>query len=288
MTRHASPLRYPGGKQCLAPVIKQILVNNDLHDGILVEPFAGGAGASLRLLFDEVVSELILNDADPRVYAFWRAVLNQTDELVERIEKTPITIEQWRKCRQVYDAGVSRQRQLDIAFAVFFLNRCNRSGILMGGGPIGGYQQQGPWRLDARFNRQDLVARIQRVAQYKERISFRNLDAKLLLSSLPENEKRLLVFLDPPYFEKGQRLYLNAMGPDDHRQLADVLMGAPKFKWLLTYDNVTPIRQLYPRTTKMAFELNYSAHSRRAGKEVLILDPRLLKPSRSLFPAGPS
>ena len=279
MPSHPSPLRYPGGKHALAPLLADVLVHNDLLDGTIVEPFAGGAGASLRLLFDEFASELILNDADSRIYAFWRAVLNQTDELIARIRRTSVTMAKWRKCRAIYTSGISRQRQLDVAFSAFFLNRCNRSGILMDGGPIGGYEQTGEWKLNARFNRDDLIARIRRIASYRDRIKVMRLDACELLKQLPASNERLLVYLDPPYYEKGQRLYLNSLEHKDHVRLAKLLLNDPPFLWVLTYDNVDAIRKLYASLAPRPFELSYSAYRRRTGRELIIFDPRLTIPA---------
>lgn len=275
MPNHPSPLRYPGGKQSLAPLLAEVMVQNDLHDGTIVEPFAGGAGASLRLMFDEFASNLVLNDLDRRVYAFWRAVLNQTENLVDRISSSAITMKQWRACRRIYESPARGQKQLDLAFAVFFLNRCNRSGILMGGGPIGGYDQSGEWKLDARFNRTDLVARIRRIATYRERIKITRMDARALLKGMKPADDRMLVFLDPPYYVKGQRLYYNALEHEDHEKLAQFLLNDPPFKWVLTYDNAPAIRKLYKSLNPKPFTLSYSAYERRVGKELLIFDPRL-------------
>lgn len=282
MPSHPSPLRYPGGKHSLAPLFAEVLVHNDLHDGTVVEPFAGGAAASLRLMLDEFASELILNDADVRIYSFWRAVLNQTDELVDRIRRAPVTMRKWQKCRKIYDSGVSRRSQLDIAFSTFFLNRCNRSGILMGGGPIGGYEQEGKWKLDARFNREDLIARIRRIAAYRDRITVLKLDARELLRSLPGDRERVLVYIDPPYYQKGQRLYLNSLEHRDHTELAKILLNDPPFRWVLTYDNVPAIHSLYTKLKPLPFELSYSAYRRSKGKELIVFDPRLNVPADML------
>jgi len=287
MPSHPSPLRYPGGKHSLAPLLADVLVCNQLHDGTIIEPFAGGAGASLRLMFDEIVSQLVLNDADPRLYAFWRAVLNQTEQLVRLIETTPLTMEQWQKCSAVYNSAPSRTRQLDLAFAVFYLNRCNRSGILMGGGPIGGHEQAGKWKLSARFNRTELISRIRRIAEYRDRISVSRLDARDLLEKIHNPAERLLVFLDPPYYQKGQRLYLNALDHKDHQDLAELLLSSPPFHWVLTYDDAEPIRKLYKTLHPRPLKLAYSAYKRRVGHELIIFDPRLKIPEYLLSSDDP-
>lgn len=279
---HPSPLRYPGGKQALAPLLAGILAKNDLHDGAFVEPFAGGAGASLQLMFDELVSEIVLNDADPRIYAFWRAVVNQTDQLIQRVRRVRVTMATWRRCRSIYDGSPSGRRQLDLAFATLFLNRCNRSGILMGGGPIGGYAQTGAWKLSARFNRQGIIDRIKRVAAYRDRIKITRRDARDLLKTLPGSNLRTLVYLDPPYYQKGQRLYMNSMEHADHEQLARLLLGDPPFTWVLTYDNVSEVKRLYRKLKPTAYELSYSAYNRRIGRELIVFDPRLKVPRELL------
>ena len=239
----------------------------------MVEPYAGGCGASLQLLFKEFVSDISLNDADARIYAFWRAVLNQTEALVDRIEKATVTLEHWKECRDAYNAP-SAQNQIDLAFAVFFLNRCNRSGILMGGGPIGGYEQKGNWKLDARFNRAELISRIRRIADYRSRIKITCFDAIDLLKGLPKDPVRF-AYLDPPYFEKGQRLYMNSMNAKNHADLAQFLHSNPPFRWALTYDAAPEIRELYRDFRIYEFSLSYSAAKRRTGSEFLIVDPRL-------------
>lgn len=259
----------------MATLLANVLTQNDLHDGEVVEPYAGGAGASLQLLFDEFASTLRLNDADPRIYAFWRAILNQTESFIAKLHDAVISMQTWHECRRSYERGVSRQSQLDIAFSTFFLNRANRSGILMGGGPVGGYKQNGKWKIDARFNKAGLIQRIRRIADYRERISVTKLDGLALLKSLPKTTDRRLVYLDPPYYQKGQRLYLNSFDHRDHSKLAKYLLGDPPFRWILTYDNVPEIRGLYAKLNPRPFELSYSAYGRRKGRELIIFDPRL-------------
>jgi DNA adenine methylase len=77
MPEVASPLRYPGGKAVLVKFLAEVIVNNRLQDGIYAEPYAGGAGAALSLLFSEHVHRIVLNDADPCVYAFWDTILTR-------------------------------------------------------------------------------------------------------------------------------------------------------------------------------------------------------------------
>src|SRR4029079_1838113 len=169
-----SPLRYPGGKQVLSNVLAYIIRLNRLQEGTYVEPFAGGAGAALSLLYGEHVQRVMINDADPAIAAFWRAALVQSPGFLKLLKTTPLTVREWERQREIYFHPY-RYSSLRVGFATFYLNRCNRSGIIASGGPIGGPKQKGEWRIDARFNREELRQRIQRVAQYRDRIELFNL-----------------------------------------------------------------------------------------------------------------
>ncbi|XXF75296.1 DNA adenine methylase [Myxococcaceae bacterium GXIMD 01537] len=280
-TSSLSPLRYPGGKQILTRILRHLIQLNNRSGGVYVEPYAGGAGAALALLFGGHVNRIIINDADPHIFAFWDAVLNKTSRLVQMVRDTPLTIEEWHRQRSVYHSP-SRHSQLRLGFASFYLNRCNRSGIIATGGVIGGLDQTGKWKQDARFNREDLVRRIERIAKYRDRISISNHDAIDLLRQLsaePSKTNRFFVYLDPPYYGKGSQLYLDYYGPEDHAALAEYLKSCSSLKWLLSYDNARKIRELYSDFRKVSFDLGYSASKRSVGSEVLIFNETLKFPS---------
>lgn len=272
-----SPLRYPGGKGSLATFINSVI---DINEGIgcqYYEPFAGGAGAGFRLLSEEKVSALFLNDADPCIYAFWKSALWKTEQFVSRILNSPLTIQEWQKQRAIY-LKAKRNSLLDVGFATFYLNRCNRSGILTGAGPIGGYAQEGDWKLDARFNREKLATRILKIREYRDVIKIHNLDALVFLSKkLPIGKRRqnVFVYLDPPYFTAGQRLYYNSFKNKDHRDLARYILRQKTLKWMMSYDNCDFIRRLYIPCQKFLFLLRYSLQKKKNAQELLILPNHL-------------
>src|ERR1700733_2783906 len=285
-----SPLRYPGGKQILGHVLSNILRMNKCEGGAYAEPYAGGSGAAFALLFGEHVTSILLNDADKSIYAFWTAVLHKTEALLKLLADTPLSVEEWDRQRSVY-LHPERHSPLRLGFATLYLNRCNRSGIIANGGVIGGRDQTGKWKIDARFNRKELAQRIQRVALYRDRIKLFNLDAIDFLRthiSVRKIAKRTLVYLDPPYFTKGSQLYLNYYKPDDHRALSNYLDREATFLWVMTYDNVPAIRKLYSKFRQVAMGLHYSASDRRIGDEVIILHKKLIFPNRwkSRIPAN--
>lgn len=283
MSEPNSPLRYPGGKAVLSDFLGATIEANGIRDCIYAEPYAGGAGAAINLLLEGKVERVILNDADPNVWAFWRAILDETGDFLALIDNVPLTIDEWRRQRKVYESR--RGSVLRKGFAAFFLNRCNRSGILMNGGVIGGLNQDGKWKIDARFNRAALSRRIERIAAYAENIVVTNLDALCFLKThvtASEQRDRLFVYLDPPYYVKGSELYLNYYEPKDHAVLARALRTIRDVHWLVTYDNAPEIRDLYSWGKVQPFNLRYSAHSSRDGSELVISNHQLEVPMDAL------
>lgn len=275
-----SPLRYPGGKQTLAGVLSHLMQLNGLREGTYVEPYAGGAGAAISLLYGEHVARVIINDADRRIYLFWRAVLKETDAFVDLIHKAKLTVAEWRRQRDIYQHPCQHSA-LAVGFSTFYLNRCNRSGIIYSGGPIGGIKQRGRWKIDARFNHDDLERRIRKIALYRDRIAVYGHDALKFLrahvGSLGAKAKPF-VYFDPPYYAKGKDLYLNHYAPGDHAALAQYARRHARFAWVATYDNAPPIKRLYRGLRQVPLDLDYSARDRRVGREVMILKPGLIFP----------
>ena len=276
----ASPLRYPGGKGSLSAYLADLLELNGLTGCDYFEPYAGGAGAALNLLCSGAVGRVHINDADSRVYALWRAVLNENARFVEQIATVPLTIEEWRKQQAICAAG-GLDDEFALGFSAFYMNRCNRSGVLKGAGPIGGYQQDGKWRLDVRFNRVALAARVGALCALRERISVTGLDAiDFLRQKLPSGRgrSRAFVYADPPYVIKGQKLYLNAYGPDDHAQLAAFLFRQRVLPWLVSYDDAPLIHALYTGQQIDHLPIRYSLQNKRAAQELLIAPHHLYLP----------
>lgn len=275
--RFNTPLRYPGGKGKLTDFIKLVFEQNDLLDGHYVEPYAGGAGIALTLLLHSYVSCIHLNDLNPAVHAFWRAVLDDPEALCKKISDTPVTMDEWRKQKAIL-SNPAGHSPLDIAFSTFFLNRTNRSGIILGG-VIGGKDQEGNWKLDTRFNKKDLITRIERIAMYRSRIHLYNLDAaKLITDVLPTLPKKSLVYLDPPYYVKGKGLYQNHYLHDDHIAIAKLVKKDIKLPWVVSYDHAPEIVSMYKGCPTIKYGINYSAQERYKGAEVMFFSNKLKVP----------
>lgn len=270
-----SPLRYPGGKGRLAQYVIDLVEKNDLVGGHYVETYAGGAGIAISLLYLEYASHVHLNDLDPAVYSFWISIVNQTDEFVRLVYDTPLTLTERARQKAIYrdpSAG-----SLALGFATFYLNRTNRSGIIHGG-VIGGNKQDGTYKIDARFNRGDLIKRIEKLASFSPRISIYNKDAADFISNeLKTIPEKALVYLDPPYYSNGHRLYRNTYKHADHANIAS-LVKSITHPWIVSYDNADAIRHLYSDFRQRVFGLGYSANSVYEGKEVMIFCDKINAP----------
>jgi DNA adenine methylase len=262
-----SPLRFPGGKRKLSNYMKLVLGQNGLMGAHYVEPYAGGAAVALALLFDGCASHIHINDLSRSVYAFWYSALYDTESLCGRILETPVTMDEWYLQRAVQERA-SEVSLLDLGFSSFFMNRTNRSGIITGG-VIGGKHQNGPYRLDARYNAEDLVERVRRVARHRGQISIYDEDASAFITeTLPSLPYHTLVYLDPPYYSKGKELYENEYKYDDHKRISDLVPDMDQ-RWVVTYDNAPEIVELYERYRRITFYINYSAADRYSGAEVM-------------------
>lgn len=276
-----SPLRYPGGKTKFYAYVRSLLECNDLLGETYIEPFAGGAGLALKLLLNEDVSRIVINDFDPAIYAFWYSILNNTDEFCEMVLNVPLTTEEWTRQREIYSRFDTTQL-LDLGFSTFFLNRTNVSGVVKGG-LIGGQNQNGKYKLDARFNRENLVAKIYAIANYKEQIILLNQDAKEFLQ--PNQLRRFyktFINLDPPYVKKGAQLYKNAFTEKDHRELCELIKQC-KRKWIVTYDVCPIIAELYSAYRSSYLDVTYSVQNSKKAQEYIFFSNNMALPNEILL-----
>jgi DNA adenine methylase len=275
---HFTPLRYPGGKAKLSEYVKEIIRANKLYDGEYVEPYAGGAAVGLELLFQEYVTKIHINDLSQPVYSFWKAVLSETDELCRLVKNTRLSVASWDRQKRIF-ANPREHSYVQLGFATFFLNRTNRSGIL-NGGIIGGRDQTGPWKIDARYNADELIFRIESIAKMRRKIKLTRSDALALLRfGLPEWPKKTFIYLDPPYYEQGRDLYYDFYEQGDHAELAKFIAAKMQSKyWIVSYDNVAPIKKLYSDFRSVVYNVGYTARERRTGKEVMFFSPTLETP----------
>lgn len=262
-----SILRYPGGKSQLYAVVKALIEFNAFSNHTYVEPFAGGAGLALKLLYNNIVPNIVINDFDPAIYAVWYACLNEPNELKRLISTTPLTIAEWDRQKAIYSTP-NEHSILEVGFATLYLNRTNKSGIIEGG-VLGKRDQSGPYKMSARFNQDTLCKKISRIASHRDSISLFNLDAKNLLSNLNNIiDGPVFLNIDPPYVKKGAALYRNFFREKDHRELSHIisLCSCP---WIVTYDMCDFVRNLYEEYRCSQINVHYSANIKRSANEYM-------------------
>ena len=283
MIRYGTPLRYPGGKQKLTPFFMELLESNGSIGEHYVEPYAGGAGIAMQLLLMKRVSHVHLNDSSFPIYAFWHSVVSSPEEFCRRISSASLTVDEWKKQREIV-RNPDGHDELEVGFSAFYLNRCNRSGVLTGG-LIGGLAQSGKWKIDARFPRNELIQRIEAIALHTDAISLRNWDAeRFILEYIPTLPAQTLVYCDPPYFGQSSRLYLDQYTREDHVRIADVIQKQLHQKWVVAYDSAPEILACYSERRMFRYSLQYSVSRVYRGEEVFIFSDELTVPPSSSLP----
>jgi DNA adenine methylase len=280
-----SPLRYPGSKFALVDYFDSIVKENLLAGCDLFELYAGGASISLGLLERETISRATLVERDPLLYAFWKVVATQPDDLCERIGRYRVNVQEWRKHRRYLRPDALKQFSLvELGAACLFLNRTSFSGVL-GAGPIGGTSQLSEYSIDCRFNKERLIEQIQGAAKYRKRITVAFGDA---LSYLGKNQARFqrlhcLTYLDPPYFVQGHRLYRYWYERADHGRLAAAVCRS-KVPWVVSYDDVPEIHHMFMGQKIVPILLNYAVKQSRRVRELLISNCPLPAPRYEAIP----
>lgn len=272
--KNYSPLRYPGGKNKLSKYVTRLIENNDLINGTYIEPYAGGAAVALYLLINGHVNNIIINDIDRSIYAFWHSVLYETDDLCNLIRETPINMNIWNEFKEI-QKNKEEAPLLQLGFSTLFLNRTNRSGILSAG-VIGGKNQNGNYKMDCRFNRNQLIEKIQLIARFRDHIRLYNLDTIDLINNVINNmDNQAFVFFDPPYYKKGATLYVNSYKHEDHISLMNSISNISNHKWIVTYDNVEEIASIYSNFRIVTYSLTYTAEKKYSGSEIMVFSDNI-------------
>ena len=273
-----SPLRYPGGKGKLAKFMKYMIDQLGHGGGTYIEPFAGGAGVAIELLLQGVVSRIVINDYDKGIWSFWKAVLTETDRFIALLAVVPLTMEEWNRQRNICLTR-NNKYSFELGFATFYMNRTNRSGIVKGG-VIGGMDQSGSWKMDARFKREDLIRRIESIAERKSHIKLYNKDINSFITRyIPLYEENALVYFDPPYLKKGKQLYMNYFQLEDHVRIEKAIRDYVKCDWIITYDKASEIESIYKGYSMRLYDLNYSVSSKCKASELMIFKEGIKVPN---------
>lgn len=270
-----SPLRYPGGKAKLYPIISKLVAANGGVYSTFIEPFCGGAALSLKLLSKKEVIGADINDKDQRIYEIWHLIKTNPSFLISFIENVPLDIDTWRAMKEMIKGSGNADMR---GCSAFYLNRCNRSGIL-DASPIGGKSQMGTYKLDARFNRQALAESVRQTGKLLFRAAVHHNDGlafidKYFTGAFPymTYPDDLFFFIDPPYIEQGNSLYTCKMSLEDHAELAHALTGRYKdARWVATYDDHALVRELYRGFPIFEIPTTYHANRAKRAHELIVL-----------------
>lgn len=268
MFSQVSPLRYPGGKsQFFTKLVTIFEANNIKPNCTYIEPFAGGSGIAIKLLMEGLVNKIIINDRDRAIYAFWYSILNHKDEFVDLLMNVDVSIDEWRKQKNIYKD--KNADLLSLGFATFFLNRTNRSGIIKAN-PIGGINQTNEkYTLSCRFNKDNLIKRITAIYDLRDKITVTCQDAIEFINDNKTIENAFW-FIDPPYYKRGKQLYSNYYIHKDHEELAKTIkVELRQSKWILTYDVCDEIKNLYSDFPLNTINLLYSVQTKRMSEELI-------------------
>ena len=125
------------------------------------------------------------------------------------------------------------------------------------------------YKLDVRYNKENLIARVQKIASYKNQINLYRQDALNFINTVvPTLSQKTLIYLDPPYYQKGAALYEHHYLHEDHVAMANALLNI-KHKWVVSYDNAPEICNIYADYQNIAYDLAYSAADRYSGHEII-------------------
>lgn len=272
MAKIDSPLRYPGGKSQLSGFIREIISVNEIENTTYIEPYSGGFGVGLTLLFEGSVANVVINDYDKSIFSIWYSILYNTEKLIDLIESTPVTIESWYEQKEINKKYKNYQNSIENGFSTLFLNRTNHSGIISAG-PMGGYDQKGKYKIDCRFNKKDIINKIKKIASHKDQIELYRKDAVKFIDIIAEtyNPEQTFCFFDPPYYEQGKNLYTNFYKHNDHQRLSEKITSLRDYYWITTYDHAPQIHEMYNQFENKSFEyeLMYSAQRKRKATEYI-------------------
>lgn len=289
--RWVSPLRYPGGKvrmtSWLVEVFDQLVMPMEVE--VWIEPFGGGAGAALMALEAHHVPDAWIVEANPALAAFWTTIMADDGRLAARVETTTPSLELFMESRETVAAAMAGESTVDredLGYAAFVLNRCSRSGMVLGNvGPIGGKTQAGRHTVASRFHGERLADRIRAVSAFGQSFRVFEGDGISYIENLTGSgiEDEVFVFADPPYLGVGNSLYSQGMAPEQHQRLATALQECPS-PWVLTYDAHPDVLDLYPDCEVVEFEIPHTAHQQQVGTEYLVLPENL--PAPDVHPLG--
>lgn len=265
--------RYPGGKKKLR---NDILCQLDQYRGYQEyrEPFFGAGSIGLAFLEKKPPGKTIwLNDKDPGIADFWTSVIQNRQGLKNLIKSFIPSVEKFYEFKHKLMLQNDNIDPVEHGFMKLAIHQISYSGLgVMSGGPLGGKSQNSPYPIDCRWNSDLLCKHIDIIYDSLNRFhifgcSCTPYDFEEVITA----KGNALLYLDPPYYEKGKELYQYSFTIDDHKKLCYILQ-ITKNKWVLSYDNCTEVREMYQGWAEMEATpaLAYTINTSRRKSELLI------------------
>ena len=272
------PLRYPGGKASLLNYIEKFITSNKISVQAILEPYAGSAAISIGLLSKGTISKAYINDSDQMIFAFWKTVMNNNKELIEMIDSLEVNLDAWFCYRKyLVDKPLTKFNEKDVAMAFLFLNRTSYSGIVKAG-PLGGKRQQSRYKIDCRFNKENLKKKIKSIEALSPKVKVFNMDGIQFMKEIIRENEDVLIYADPPYYNVGKLLYNQYFDDNKHIQLADYLKQIEEQPWLLSYNANKFIMNLYSDQKMVPIYLDYHTGPYRRNIMEYLFSNRVIPP----------
>lgn len=276
-----SLIRYPGSK---AKLVESILAampeeyvlpmftSDNLH---YVEPFFGSGAVGFEVMKRlHHRARVTIADMDIGLFCLWLSVWKHADELKERIRKYRPSVESFYELKQLDGEFTDT---VDTGFRKLALHRISVSGFgVMAGGPIGGRKQEGAYTVGCRWKPAKMLLAVERYQKLLGKFKRLEILHSCVFKTLAgiDGDEPAFIYLDPPYYEKGNQLYKHGFSEEQHAELASVLIKS-RHLWAVSYDDHPAIRRLYHELHVRKLEVTYSnavcrSPSRRKHHEILI------------------
>jgi DNA adenine methylase len=276
--------RYPGGKKKLSSIIvdnlKQLNQNKKMQ---YREPFMGGGGICFKFL--DQAESIWINDKDIGISCLWTSVINYPDELQELVMNLVPSTKYFYLFKDMLlskeDMPLDKDSIVNYGFMKLAIHQMSYSGLgTKSGGPLGGVSQESKYKIDCRWSPAYIC---QKIVKNNEILKLKKIHSGKCTNvdfedCIRDESELALIYLDPPYYIKGNDLYQHGFTYDNHKRLSESLKNS-NHEWLLSYDACEEIKTLYSWADIQVIDVNYSITSTKnanTGKRSSLVKPEFL------------
>ena len=270
--------RYPGGKSKIKDIliekINQAYENN--YNLEYREPFIGGGSVCINFLSqkNKQTDKIWINDKDVGIACLWTSVINNPNKLIYKILNFKPSIDYFYEFKNnllsLSNFPDTEDEIIDIGFKKIAIHQISYSGLgTKSGGPLGGKTQESNYKIDCRWSPNYIAKKINKLHKLFSEFKIReNMCTNYDFAQVIIDDSPSIIYLDPPYYVKGEELYQCGFNYNDHKRLSNCLKN--KFKWVLSYDDCCDIINLYDWANIEKININYSINTARQKGELII------------------